>query len=491
MLVLNPASSVPLITQIIDGVRELVETQVLKPGAKLPSIRAFAATHSVSMFTVVEAYDRLVAQGVLVPRAHQGFFVARQEEQGARVELSPQTSPDERAAQQAADFDEAWFLQRVFENRSLPIKPGCGWLPSEWLFEDAIRRGFRRVAAEGLSALSGYGDPMGHLPLRRHIAHSMALTQQLPVMPGQVLLGHGSSQALDWVVRLLVRPGDTVLIDDPCYPNLRSILQFQGARLLGVPRTPTGYDLRSLEQLIAQHQPAVFFTQPRMQSPTGSRASLAQLHKLLTLASRHDLIVVENDLYADLDAEHLPSLASLDELQRVIHIGSYSKTISPNLRVGFLLANPDMIARLAHLKMLSGLTSSEVSEKLVYHIVTDGRWRKHLKGLRDRLKVAHERTLVQLGRLGFETFCEPGEGLFLWVRHPGLGNSAPIARQAAAHGIMLAPGQLFMVDSAPTGWMRFNVAYSEDPAIWAFLAARLDAPGSEQPPEAMAIAAPA
>ncbi|MDO5104104.1 MAG: PLP-dependent aminotransferase family protein [Lautropia sp.] len=474
MLTLNPASSVPLITQIIEGVRELVDTHVLKPGTKLPSIRAFAATHSVSMFTVVEAYDRLVAQGVLVARAHQGFFVPRLDEQGTEVASSHRLPSAAARSPEAADFDEAWFLQRIFEHRGLPIKPGCGWLPSEWLFEEAIRRGFRKVAAEGLS-LSGYGDPMGHLPLRRHIAQHMALTQQLPVLPGQVLLSHGSSQALDWAVRTLVKPGQAVLIDDPCYPNLRSILQFQGARVMGVPRTPTGYDLGTLDELVSRHRPVAFFTQPRMQSPTGSRASLAQLHKLLTLAGRHDLIVVENDLYADLDVEQLPSLASLDELQRVIHIGSYSKTISPNLRVGFLMANPDMIARFAHLKMLSGLTSSEVSEKLVYHIVTDGRWRKHLKGLRDRLKAAHERTLVRLGQLGFEVFCEPDEGLFLWARHPEMPNSAPVAREAAAHGIMLAPGQLFLVDSMPTDWMRFNVAFSEDEAIWHFLARQLDA----------------
>ncbi|MDO4683683.1 MAG: PLP-dependent aminotransferase family protein [Lautropia sp.] len=478
MLTLRPDASVPLINQIIDGVRELVDSHVLKPGAKLPSIRAFAATHSVSMFTVVEAYDRLVAQGVLVARAHQGFFVARHDEADGLASSLPVLSPPEDSSRQTADFNEAWFLQRVFENRSLPIKPGCGWLPGEWLFDDAVRRGFRKVAAEGL-ALSGYGDPMGHLPLRRHIAQVMALTQQLPVLSSQVLLSHGSSQALDWVVRTLVKAGDTVLIDDPCYPNLRSILQFQGATLIGAPRTPAGYDLSAVARLIDVHRPSVFFTQPRMQSPTGSRASLAQLHKLLTLASRYGIVVVENDLYADLDAEHLPSLASLDELQRVIHIGSYSKTISPNLRVGFLMANPDMIARLAHLKMLSGLTSSEVSEKLVYHIVTDGRWRKHLKGLRDRLKEAHGRTLAHLNRLGFEPFCTPDEGLYLWVRHPALSDSASIAREAAGQGIMLAPGQLFMVDSAPTGWMRFNVAFSEDPAIWAFLAARLDASGPD------------
>lgn len=469
MLTLRPDSTVPLITQIIEGVRELIDRQTLRPGAKLPSIRAFAAGHSVSMFTVVEAYDRMVAQGILVSRAHQGFFVARRDDPSGQAPAAAAGAEDSASPPAVPAFDEAWYLQHVFENRALPVKPGCGWLPNDWLFEDGVRRSFRKVAAEGVS-LDGYGDPMGYLPLRQHIAATMAQNQQLAVSPAQILLGHGSSQALDWAVRTLVRAGDVVLLDDPGYPNLTRILHFQGARLLGVPRKPGGYDLATLECLLAEYQPRVFFTQPRLQSPTGSRASPSQLHKLLTLASQYGLTVVENDLYADLDTENQPSLASLDQLQRVVHIGSYSKTISPNLRVGFMLASPRMSEQLAHLKMLSGLTSSEVSEKLVYHVLTDGRWRKHLKTLRERLKAAHQQVAAQLRALGFEIFSEPEAGLYLWARHPAIADSAQLARDVAAQGIVLGPGQLFRVDGASSGWIRFNVAFSQEPLIWDSLA---------------------
>lgn len=464
MITLRPDASTPLISQIVEGIRALIETQSLKPGARLPSIRAFAASHGVSVFTVVEAYNRMVAQGLLVSYAHQGFFVARRT---LPDELAPMQETRSSATPTAA-FDEAWFLQHIFENRDLPIKPGCGWLPDDWLFEDAVRRSFRQVAAESVP-LGGYGDPLGYMPLRRQIAESLAFKQQIMVQPDQVLLGHGSSQALDWAVRTLVQPGQTVLVDDPGYSNLNSILHFQGARLLGVPRTPAGYDMQALEQLMQEHSPRVFFTQPRMQSPTGSRASLAQLHRLLTLAAQHDVLLVENDLYADLAHEGQPSLASLDGLQRVVYVGSFSKTISPNLRVGFTLAAADMVARLAHLKMLSGLTSSEIAEKLVYRVVINGRWRKHLKSLRDRLQDAHGHTSLRLQAQGFELFSNWGEGLFIWARHPTIPDSAHLARQAVQQGILFGPGQFFRVDAQPTGWMRFNVAYSQDEAVWRFL----------------------
>jgi DNA-binding transcriptional MocR family regulator len=121
-----------------------------------------------------------------------------------------------------------------------------------------------------------------------------------------VLLTQGSSQALDLAVRRLVRAGDAVLVDDPGYANLLFSLRLPGAQLVGVPRTPQGYDLPALERLIIEHRPKVFFTQPRLQSPTGSMAPLAHLHRVLQLAEAHDLTVVENDIYVDLDPHPRP-----------------------------------------------------------------------------------------------------------------------------------------------------------------------------------------
>jgi DNA-binding transcriptional MocR family regulator len=213
----------------------------------------------------------------------------------------------------------------------------------------------------------------------------------------------------------------------------------------------------------------VFFTQPRLQSPTGSVAQLSHLHRVLQLAEKHDMLIVENDIYADLDPEPRPSLASLDQLSRVVHISSFSKTISPNLRVGFVAAHPDLAEDLAQLKMIAGLTSSEFAERLAFGALTEGRWRKHLKALRDRLAKAHDRVAGRLVDLGFELFSEPKAGMFLWARHPDMPDAAEAANKAAEHDILLGPGHLFTADLAPTPWMRFNVAYCADERVFAFL----------------------
>jgi DNA-binding transcriptional MocR family regulator len=185
-------------------------------------------------------------------------------------------------------------------------------------------------------------------------------------------------------------------------------------------------------------------------------------------------VIVENDIYVDLDPEARPSLASLDQLQRVVHIGSFSKTISPNIRVGYMAAQPDLLEELAQLKMLSGLTSSEFTERLAYGALVDGRWRKHVKHVRERLADAHHQATAQLLGLGFELFCEPEAGMLLWARHPGIANSAELAYKAAESDILLGPGHLFLTDLAPSPWLRFNVAFCTENVI-AFLQEELGA----------------
>lgn len=457
MLKLSSDLQTPLVTQIVDGVRELIAGQVLKPGSKLPSIRAFAAKQGVSVFTVVEAYDRLVAQGWLVSRANAGFFVKRRQgDPGPLVAERP--SPR---------FDAAWYLKQIFESRNLSLKPGCGWLPNDWLFGDAVRRSMRQLSVDG-PPLDGYGLPHGYMALRMAVAQTLS-ERNLTVDADQVMLTQGSSQALDLVIRQLVKPGDAVLVDDPGYPNMFFALRFAGAELVGVPRTPAGYDLPALEILMERYKPRLFFTQPRLQSPTCSVASVAHLHRLLQLAALHDVTLVENDIYADMDEEQRPSLASLDLLERVVYIGSFSKTISPNLRTGYLAARRDLLDALVRLKMISGLTSSEITERVTLGVVTDGRWRKHLKAVRERLAQAHRDAGSRLESRGFELFHQPGAGMYLWARHPDLPDSAALSREATAEGIMLGPGQLFMVQPRFTGWLRFNVAFSLDERLWRFL----------------------
>lgn len=463
MFLIDPSSETPLVTQIVESVAKAIDEQRLRPGSKLPSIRKFAQTHGVSHFTVVEAYDRLVARGSLTASPNAGFYV--------RGALLDESATGEMETE--FDFDTRLLLHKVFQPLGMELFPGIGQLPESWLDGEGVQRGLRQLAREEPQGFGRYGHSKGLLRLRGKLADRLA-DAGITASPEQLLLTAGASQALDLASRYLVQHGDPVLVDEPGYHNLFLNLRLQGARLLGVPRHVDGLDLDRLEELVREHRPKVYFIQTRLQSPTGSSLSLAACHRLLQMAERYDFLIVENDIYADLDTGGRLLLANLDQLSRVLYIGSLSKAISPALRVGFIAAHPELIEELVPLKMASGLTSSELTETLALDILLQGRQRKHIRQLRERLSEAHEAVSRRLEAAGLELFHEPRAGLFLWARHLTVHDATSLAKRAKEEKILLFPGQLFMPDGRQVPWMRFNVAHSLDERLYRFLARQFE-----------------
>ncbi|HJV25155.1 MAG TPA: PLP-dependent aminotransferase family protein [Aromatoleum sp.] len=462
MLNLDHESDVALVTQITSGLKQLVAQRKLAQGMKVPSIRQFARQHGISPSTVVEAYDRLVAEGVLVARQNTGFFVRS----GIRDRQDPR---DVATPARSIDFDARWLVRRIWEGEPASIKAGCGWLPESWLDEEAIRRNLRQLANRPDGNFTSYGLPKGLEALRWTISDWLG-EHEICAGPESVLLTGGANHALALVTRCLVRPGDIVLVDDPGYSVLSSHLSACGARIVGVPWGSQGPDLGQLEALLSVHKPRTFFTNPRLQNPTGASYSPATAHRVLQLADRHDLTIIEDDVSIELDTLQRRSLASLDQLRRVIYVGSFSKSISPSLRVGFIVGDVPLIEELTAIKMGMGLSSSELTERLTQEILTEGRYRKHLKGLRQRLGEALAQTCHRLEDAGLEVLLHPPAGMFVWARHSAYADAGRLSAAAAEHGILLAPGHLFSQEVGPLPWMRFNAAFCGDPRLYEFLA---------------------
>jgi len=279
----------------------------------------------------------------------------------------------------------------------------------------------------------------------------------------------GATHALDIVVRHLLKPGDCVFVDDPGSWNLFANLRLFGVKLAGVPRYVQGPDPATLEGLLKEHHPKVFFTQSVLQNPTACNLAPASAFRILQLAEKHDFMVVEDDTYCDLHPGQATRLATLDQLHRVIYVGSFSHTLSGNLRVGFFACEPDLAASLTDVKIVTCLCSSEFAEQLVYQMLTEGHYRKYVDRLRVRLLEATATTLRMLERSGFSVLAEPAGGMFVWAKARGLRDAARLAIQAAAEDIMLAPGHVFRPQLQPTPYLRFNVAYAQDPRLERFL----------------------
>jgi DNA-binding transcriptional MocR family regulator len=458
-LTITPRDDQPLVDQIVVGIKRQIDDRHLRPGSKLPSIRNFAETFSVSRFTAVEAYDRLVAMGYLQSRRGSGFYIAAAQAQAE----GPAPSDNHQRNEELV-----WLIRRLLEADENTVLAGGPWLPNSWLDEAGIRQGLNVLARKNGAYLLEYGHPFGYLPLREHLALMLGALG-ITAHAGQILLTQGTSQALELAMRYLLKPGDAALVDDPGYYNMFGNLRLQGVRMLAVPRNPDGPDIATLEQLAAAHRPKVYFTQSVMQNPTGTDMTAHVAFKVLQAAERHNFMVVEDDIFCDLQIKTTPRLATLDQLKRVIYARSFSKTLSGSLRVGFLACAQDIANELADIKMLTSITTSQFTERLVYLMLVDGHYRKYLSRLHERLAEARVNVMRAFERIGLELFVEPADGMFVWARFPHVDDSLTLAETSQRDGIMLAPGAVFRPHLECSPWMRFNVTTCDDTRVQRWL----------------------
>jgi DNA-binding transcriptional MocR family regulator len=448
-----------LVEQVVNGLAQLIDQGALRSGERLPSVRQFAESHGIGASTVVEAYEQLVARGLLIVRRGAGFFIAAK---GANPPPAMAFTPPDPV------IDSAWLLSEMFADERVPIKAGCGWLPGKWLDDEGLHQAERRIIRSPGAQQVGYGHPYGYAPLRQIICQFLA-NWSLEVSLDQVLTSHGATQGLDLIIRTMVKRGDTVFVDDPGYCNLIAMLRMADLNVIGIPRTPTGVDTEMLETLARTHKPKLFFTTSVLHNPTGTSYTPACAMRVLQAAERHGFWVVEDDIFRELGQPTDPMLAALDGLQRVIYVGSYSKTIAPSLRLGFIACQRDLARQLVHTKMVLSLTNSEINERLVHSVLTEGHHRRHVENLAASLLNAQSRVNGKLSETGLTPFTTPRGGMFSWARLDGSDLSArEIADRARQKGIWLAPGEFFHLTPPEQPWFRFNVAYADAAELYEF-----------------------
>jgi DNA-binding transcriptional MocR family regulator len=438
-----------LVEECVQWARIRIDGQVFRPGMRLPSIRALARQQRVSPFTVVEAYDRLVASGYLEARQGSGFYVRPRA--GARL-----AARDQRSA-----IDLRWLMHHMLDSGSAR-GPGLGVLPASWLDGVQVGAALRSLGRQGPGRWLDSGKPQGFEPLRAVLQQRLAELDIL-AYPDQIVLTTGVTQALHLVLHTLVSPGDAVLVLDPCWFGALGMLAAHGAHTLGVPCTPRGPDLDVLERLAREVRPRLLIISSAAQNPTGMSLSPAAAERILDIAARFELHIFEDDVYADLCAAPIRRLAAGDQLNRVIHAASFSKTLAANIRVGFIVCRADLAQSFADAKILSGFTTPELNERLVHKLLVEGRYRRHVAALRARLCDHRVAARTTLERAGCEIFGDPEEGMFLWVNTRTDTNK--LAAACREEGLLLAPGSLFSPQQIPSTWMRYNVTAPLDEAM--------------------------
>src|SRR5580698_4374148 len=406
MFELTRDSPVPLVDQICERVTQLVRHGQLSAGTRLPSIRKLARQVSASPFTVVDAYDRLVARGVIESRAGRGFFVTQRRLSAPMVAI-------EALANAGTD---ALSLARLCLRQSADIvAAGSGFLPENWLLEAASGAVLTRLARGHRVQPWQPCPPQGLPELREQIATRL-VQHGIAASAAHIITTYGASQAFDLIARLLFAPGDAVLVEDPGYFVLFEQLRAHHLRLIPVPRLASGPDLAALEEACRTHRPRAFFVQTLLHNPSGTSMDAAHAHRLLSLAEQYGFTIIEDDVYGDLYEGPAVRLAQIDGLRNVVYVGSFTKLIGPALRVGFLACQPALIAQLIQRKVLSVLSGSTLIEAVIAEVLNGGRYRRHIERVRTRLARMRAVSQRSLSGAGVRFDADAGAGMFLWGR---------------------------------------------------------------------------
>ncbi|MBB4956040.1 DNA-binding transcriptional MocR family regulator [Agrobacterium vitis] len=448
------------IDMVMAAISERIAARSLLSGARLPSVRALAKTMQVSVSTVVEAYERLAAEGVIRSRPGSGFYVSAPPAPLSLSQIEPRLD---------REMDPLWVSRQSLEAGVDVLKPGCGWLPPSWLPEAALRRAIRSLGRADAAVLTDYGAPLGVFALRQVLSRRMA-EHGLTVSPHQIVLTESGTQALDLVCRFFLEPGDCVLVDDPCYFNFNALLRAHRVRIVSVAYRQDGPDVEAFARIVEQHRPRLYVTNSGVHNPTGASLSPVVAHRVLTLADRAAMTIVEDDIFADFEDVASARLSAFDGLNRVVQIGSFSKTLSAAARCGYIAARPDWIDSLTDLKIATSFGGGRMAAELVLAILTDGRYRKYLETLRTRLAVVRDEVTARLAPLGITPWLRPRAGMVLWCQLPQGVDSAALARHCLHDDVVLAPGNVFSQAQTAGQFMRFNVTQMADERIYQSLA---------------------
>ncbi len=457
-------SHTPLYQQIKSHLQHGILSGSLAADTRLPASRQLAHDLGVSRITVETAYSELEADGLIFSRVGSGTYVL--------PPLPLPTHPKDTPNAAWPLWQQNVQIAVLNENNSEadetlkadqhphPIRFAGGTSASHMFPADDFRKVFQAIMRrDGIAALE-YGESNGYAPLRATIAHVLA-SQGLQAQPENILITAGSQQALSLVSRLLLKSGDTILVERPTYGGALDLFRALSFHVIGIPMDKQGMQVEKLEKLLQQHHPKLIYTIPNFHNPTGTCLSSSRRRELIVLADRYNVPILEDDFVGDLryDGRTQPSLKALDPGGRVIYANTFSKMLMPGLRVGFLLAEGPIYDSLVKFKHVNDLTSSTLIQRALEAYVTVGRYQAHLRRSCQIFRKRRDAMLAAIQRylpagVDFDT---PQGGLFLWMQLPRKMSSNDLLSVARREGVDFAPGRNFFPDFKSGGdWMRLN-----------------------------------
>jgi DNA-binding transcriptional MocR family regulator len=476
---LQPQSHVPLYVQLRDQLRALVHAGDLRPGDRIPASRELATILGVHRTTVANAYAELESEGLIQGHVGRGTFI-RANDNGLKITppAPPVLNGDRGIRWELLFADERSEEVLTRLTASTPedalsfvmARPAQEFFPVEEL-QTCVNAALRREATDVLNL----GPSDGYPPLKEALLELLR-GEGILARDENLLITDGCQQSLDLISKAFLRPGDSVILENPTYPGAIAIFNGARARCLGVPvrthaepGTSLGIDLEALEATLAANRVKLILLTPDFQNPTGVSMPLAARRKVLELASRYQVPIIEDHIYARLHArdERVPSLKQLDRSNIVIHIDSFAKVAFPGLRVGWIVAPPVAIERLRVVKQTTDLHTDQLAQATLAEFLRRGWFTKHLAKMR---KVYASRLLVLDEALRKHMpedtrWTRPEGGMCLWLELPPGFDANELLIHAKERGVLFAPGRYFYVQSHLPNTLRLGFAGLDEKQI--------------------------
>jgi len=471
---LQPESHIPLYIQLRDQLRSLVHAGDLRPGDRIPASRELAQILGVHRTTVANAYAELEAEGLIQGHVGRGTFIRGN---GNVLQITPPAPPALHGNGDGAIRWELLFADERSEEilsrltASAPVnalsfvmaRPAEEFFPVEEL-QTCSHAALRREGQEILNL----GASDGYAPLKEALLEFLR-RDGISAKDDTLLITDGCQQALDLIAKAFVRPGDTVVMENPTYPGAAAVFNGVRARCLGVPvRThaepgsPLGIDIEALESTLAANRVKLLVLTPDFHNPTGTSMPLASRRRVIEIASRYQVPIVEDHIYARLHShdERMPSLKQLDRSNLVIHIDSFAKVAFPGLRVGWIVAPPAAIERLRLVKQMTDLHTDQLAQATLAEFLKRGYFHKHLARMRkvytDRLNALDEALRKNMPE-GVR-WNRPEGGMCFWLELPAGFDASELMIHARERGVLFAPGRYFYVQSPMPNTLRLGFA---------------------------------
>lgn len=439
-LELDRTSRVPIYQQVAGQFKELIGAGKLPPGARLPTIRRLADQLGVTRLTVQTAYAELQSGGWIEATIGRGTFVSPQ------TEAVPAFAASRPGFAPAAVIGDILQIGHGRAKQSLAsASPDPLLFPADEFW--SCLSDLRKDAA----AVAGYGPAQGDVQLRMALA-DLLRDRDIHVSPGDILVTSGVTQGLALAAAALAQPGDVVLVEQPTYIGFLHQLRMAGLHPISIPVDADGIRLDVLDKLAAQARPRFLYTIPTFQNPTGVCTSHEHRRQLLMLAKTHGFYVVEDDLYAALayDGPAPPALKALDDQDQVVYVSSFSKSLMPGLRLGYLLAPRILQEKVLSLRLAADLVSPSLTQRALAAFLQSGGLRRHLRRV---LPIYCERrnALVAAMQAHLQPpvhWTHPAGGFCTWLTLPRHRGFTEIVRLMLQQGWEIAPGDVFLAQAS-------------------------------------------